>query len=335
MFGGYIHLYRLQKHIARLKKTVRFAHWRGVGSQAVQDIVRRVDLGYQKFFRKENKRPPKLRKRWKHKSFTLKQAGWSYAGGNLVYIGGIAYRFHHSRDIEGTIKTVTLKRMPTGRFFVFFSCEGPEPDIVRVKTGRTAGFDFGLKRFLTGNNPGEEIDTPQPYRAALKDLRRASRRFSLKQRGSNHWHQARLHLARTHARVANQRRAWHWELARQLCETYDAIYLEDLNLRGMQRLWGRKISDLGHGNFVRILLHVAKQTGTHLGFVDRYFPSSKLCSVCGYIHHELGLRDRQWTCPECGAEHDRDHNAAVNIHAEGASSAGVDGVRPAPPAAVV
>ena len=321
-FGGFVHLYRLQKHIARLKKTTRFAHWTCVGSQTAQDIVRRVDLGYQKFFRKENKRPPKLRKRWRHKSFTLKQAGWSYAGGNVVYIGGIAYRFHHSRDIEGTIKTVTLKRMPTGRFFVFFSCEVPDPEVIRVKTGRTAGFDFGLKRFLTGSHPGEEIDAPLPYRAALKDLRRASRSLSLKQRGSNHWYQARLHLARTHARVANQRRAWHWELARHLCDAYDAIYLEDLELRGMQRLWGRKISDLGHGNFVRILPHVAKQTGTHLGFVSRYFPSSKLCSVCGYIHHGLGLRDRQWTCPACGTEHDRDRNAAVNIHAEGASSAG-------------
>jgi putative transposase len=112
-FGGFIPLYRLQKHIARLKKTTRFAHWNGVGSQAVQDIVRRVDLGYQKFFRKENQRPPKLRKRWRHKSFTLKQAGWSYAGGNVVYIGGITYRFHQSREIEGTIKTLTLKRMPT------------------------------------------------------------------------------------------------------------------------------------------------------------------------------------------------------------------------------
>jgi len=332
-FGGFVHLYRLQKHLARLKKTTRFAHWGCVGSQAVQDIVRRVDLGYQKFFRKANKRPPKLRKRWRHKSFTLKQAGWSYAGGNVVSVGGIAYRFHHSRDIEGTIKTVTLKRMPTGRFFVFFSCEVPDTEVIRVKTGRTAGFDFGLKRFLTGSNPGEEIDAPLPYRAALKDLRRASRSFSLKQRGSNHWYQARLHLARTHARVANQRRAWHWELARHLCDAYDAIYLEDLELRGMQRLWGRKISDLGHGNFVRILPHVAKQTGTHLGFVSRYFPSSKLCSVCGYINHDLGLRDRQWTCPACGTEHDRDRNAAVNIHAEGASSAGGDGVRPTQSAA--
>ena len=181
LLGGYISYYRLKRHVTRLKKMARFAHWNGVGSQAVQDIVRRVDLGYQKFFRKENKRPPKLRKRWRHKSFTLSQAGWSYAGGKVVYIGGIAYRFHHSRDIEGTIKTVTLKRMPTGRFLVFFSCEVPETEVIRVKTGRTAGFDFGLKRFLTGSNPGEEIDAPLPYRAALKALRRASRRFSTKQ----------------------------------------------------------------------------------------------------------------------------------------------------------
>ncbi len=288
MFGGYIHYYRLKKHVTRLKKMARFAHWNDAGSQAVQEMVRRVDLGYQKFFRKQNKRPPKRRKRWKHRSFTLTQAGWAYTGGNLLNIGGVKYRFHQSREIEGQIKTVTLKRMPTGRVFVFFSCEVPETEAIRVKTGQTAGFDFGLQRFLTGNN-GQEIDAPLPYRAALKDLRRASRAFSRKQRGSAHWRRARLHLARVHARVANQRRAWHWKLARQLCATYDAIYLEDLELRGMQRLWGRQISDLGHGNFLHILPHVAKQTGTHLGFVGRYFPSSKLCSVCGVINHALGL----------------------------------------------
>jgi putative transposase len=326
-FGGYINYYRLKKHVTRLKKWTRFAHWNLVGSQAVQDIIRRVDLGYQKFFRKENKRPPKLRKRWKHRSFTLTQAGWTYAGGNLLYIGGIKYRFHQSRAIEGKIKTLTIKRMPTGRFFVFFSCEIPEAETIRVKTGRTAGFDFGLRRFLTGNN-GEEIEAPLPYRMALKALRQASRSFSSKQRGSANWHRARLHLARVHSHVANQRKAWHWDLAHNLCQTYDAIYLEDLELRGMQRLWGRKISDLGHGNFLRILPHVAERTGTSLGFVDRYFPSSKLCSVCAAVNHHLGLRDRQWTCSAYGTVHDRDHNAAVNIHAEGASSAGGDGVRP-------
>ncbi|MGQ4810424.1 hypothetical protein NKDENANG_03890 [Candidatus Entotheonellaceae bacterium PAL068K] len=82
-------------------------------------------------------------------------------------------------------------------------------------------------------------------------------------------------------------------MARNLCETYDAVYLEDLSLWGMQRLWGHKISDLGHGNFLRILRHVAKQTGTHLGFVGRTFPSSKLCSVCGYCNENLGLLQRE------------------------------------------
>ena len=214
--------------------------------------------------------------------------------------------------------------MPIGRFFVFFSCDIPETETIRVKTGRIAGFDFELRRFLTGNN-GEEIGASLPYRTALKVLRQASRSFSTKQRGSANWHRARLHVARVHSHVANQRKAWHWELARHLCQTYDAIYLEDLELRGMQRLWWRKSSDLRHGNFLRILPHVAKRTGTSLGFVDRYFPSSKLCSVCGVVNHHLGLRERQWTCSACGTVHHRDHNAAVNIHAEGASSAGGDG----------
>ena len=326
-FGGYISYFRLANHVTRIKKCPRFAHWKLVGAQTVQDIICRVDFGYRKFFRRENKRPPKLRSRWKYRSFTLKQTGWKYSGGNLLNIGGVKYRFHQSREIIGKIKTVTIKRMPTGRFFVFFACEIPDTETMRPKTGKTAGFDFGLRRFLTGNN-GEEIEAPLPYHASLKVMRQASRSFSTKQRGSANWHRARLHLARVHSRMAQQRKAWHWELAHHLCQTYDAIYLEDLELRGMQRLWGRKISDLGHGNFLRILSDVAKRTGTSLGFVDRYFPSSKLCSVCGMVNHHLGLRDRQWTCSACGIPHDRDLNAAVNIHTEGASSAGRDGVRP-------
>jgi putative transposase len=210
-----------------------------------------------------------------------------------------------------------IKRMPTGRFLVFFSCEIPEADTISIKTDRTTGFDFGLRRFLTGNH-GEEIEASLPYRTALKALRQASRSISAKQRGSANWHRARLHLARVHSRVAHQRKAWHWELARNLCQTYDAVYLEDLELCGMQRLWERKISDLGHGNFLRILPHVAKRTGTSLGFVDRDFPSSKLCSVCGMVNHHLGLGDRQWTCSACDTVHDRDH--LENLKQERAST---------------
>ena len=200
-------------------------------------------------------------------------------------------------------------------------------------TGQSAGFDFGLKTFLTGSD-GTRIEAPQPLKASLAALKAANRGFSRKVQGSANHARARVHLARVHRRIRHQRAAWHWNLARNLCTSYDVIFLEDLELRGMQRLWGRKISDLGHGNFLRILPHVASKTGATIGHVGRFFPSSKLCSACGVINHALELRERHWVCG-CGWVHDRDANAATNIYREGASSLGGGGVRLAEPATAV
>jgi hypothetical protein len=115
----------------------------------------------------------------------------------------------------------------------------------------------------------------------------------------------------------------------QLCAQYDGIVLETLNLQGMKALWGRKVSDLGFGHFVQILHHVAAQTGTVVHHIDPWFPSSKRCHICGNLNACITLRDRVWTCA-CGMTHLRDHNAAINIFREGASSLGEGHVRLAP-----
>jgi len=125
------------------------------------------------------------------------------------------------------------------------------------------------------------------------------------------------------------RQAFHWDLAHQLCAQYDHITLETLNLQGMKALWGRKVSDLGFGTFVQILHQVADKTGTVVRHIDPWFPSSKLCHVCGTLNAFITLRDRVWTCP-CGVTHQRDVNAAINIFREGASSRGEDSVRLTP-----
>jgi putative transposase len=121
--------------------------------------------------------------------------------------------------------------------------------------------------------------------------------------------------------VADIRQAFHWNLAHDLCAQYDSIVLETLNLQGMKALWGRKVADLGFGTFVQTLHHVATKTGTVVHHIDPWFPSTKLCSACGYLNNSITLRDRVWTCA-CGATHQRDHNAAINIFREGASSLG-------------
>src|SRR5262249_22783882 len=153
-------------------------------------------------------------------SFTLTQAGWRYEGGNRLWIAGRLYRFHQSRAIEGTIKTLTIKRLPTGRTMVYFSCQCEAPSQTRVMTGHSAGFDFGLQTFLTGSD-GTCCHAPQPLRASLRDLRKAHRALARKTRGSAHRREARRALARVHAHIAHQRQAWHWQLAHALCATYD------------------------------------------------------------------------------------------------------------------
>ena len=317
-FHGYLGYYRLKRHLTKLKSWPRFAHWKQLDAQAMQHIVWRIDQGYQKFFRKENKRPPTFRKRVKYHSITLAQTGWKYEGDNRLWLFGRLYRFHQSRDIPGVIKTLTIKRLPTERMEVIFSCVCEDEPMVRVKTGQTAGFDFGLSQFLTGHN-GHDIHAPQPLKHSLRQLRKANRELARKAPGSGHRRQARHTLAMAHRRIANQRTAWHWDTAHALCTQYDTIYLEDLELRGMAALWGRKVADLGFGRFVQILHQAAERHGTHVHHIDRWFPSTKLCHRCGNLNAFITLRDRVWTCT-CGTTHQRDRNAARNIHQEGASS---------------
>ena len=127
---------------------------------------------------------------------------------------------------------------------------------------------------------------------------------------------AKKHKQKVHRKVANQRSEFHWKLAHELCRKYKFIGIEDLNVKGMQRHknWGRKVSSLGYGEFVQKLFVVAEKYGTIIEKIDRYAPSSQLCSVCGYKY--TGTKDlnvREWVCPECGTVHDRDVNAARNI----------------------
>ncbi len=217
-----------------------------------------------------------------------------YLGGNRLRIGSTVYKFAQSREIEGAIKTVTIKRDALGDLSVYFSCDVAAAPVDRVMTGKKAGFDFGLAMYLTGSD-GTVRQAPQPLKRGLRRLAKANRELSRKPEESHHRSRAKAHLARVHKRVAHQRQAFHWDLAHQLCAQYDGIALETLNLQGMKALWGRKVADLGFGTFVQILHHVAYMwdSTTHT------------------------LRNRVWTCAACSMTHQRDHNAATNIYREG------------------
>jgi putative transposase len=331
LFGKHLSCAKLQAHIAKLRKRNPF--WQQVGSQAVQDICQRIEKGYQLFFNHHGKgvRPPGFKKVKRYKSFTLKQAGYKFLGGNRVKIGSRVYQYWNSRAIEGTVKTLTIKRTPLGELFVVVVVDNVQALDIRVETGRTAGFDFGLKAFLTCSE-GFKIEAPEFFKQSLNAIRKASKEHSTKQKGSRNREQAQLNLARKHEDISSRRRDWFWKLAHDLTNKFDVLYFETLNLKGMKRLWGRKVSDLALGEFLQILEWVAFQKGKQVAYIDRWFPTSKTCSGCGHLLESLDLSIRRWRCPSCQSENDRDENAAVNIKRVGSSTLGLGDVRQALPA---
>ncbi|MEL7418766.1 MAG: transposase [Cyanobacteria bacterium J06555_3] len=342
MFGKHLNVYKLMKHIAKLRK--RIEYWQQVGSQAVQDICKRIDKAYKLFFKqfKRGTRPPSFKKTKKYKSFTLKQAGYKFLSGNKIRIDNKVYKFSKSREIFGKVKTLTVKRNNLGELFILVVTEHVDESIAPV-TGKIAGWDFGLKTFLASSD-NTSIESPLFFNQSRSRLKAASRSLSSKKKGSNNWYKALIHLNRVYEDVSNKKKDWFWKLAHKLTDEYDVLIFEDLNLDGMKRLWGRKVSDaranarqssktticanaLRFASFLEILQTVATNKGKVIHFVDRFYPSSKTCSHCGHVNKELSLKDRDWDCKGCGTKGiRRDWNAAVNLLRVGASTLGLENV---------
>jgi len=313
----YISRNRLQTHLSNLRNN-RFLYWQKVGSQAVQEITERLDKGYKRFFKKEGG-IPSFKKINKYKSFTLKQSGWKLLGKNHIQLLGRNYKFVKSREIQGVIKTVTVKRDTLGKLWLCFSVIEAFKVEKRVTSGETVGLDFGLKTFLT-TDTGIKIQSPLFFKRGQRDIARLNQELSRKKRGSNNRNKAKQTLAKAHEKIANQRDNFQWQLAHDLCKHFDHIYIEDLNMKGMQAMWGRKISDLGFADFVHKLKWVAFKTGATVTKIDRWYPSSKTCSNCGKVQEAIPLHQRTFECADCGLCLDRDHNAAKNIKQVGSST---------------
>jgi putative transposase len=335
LFGKHLNKNKLMKHIAKLRQ--KNEYWLLVGSQAVQDIIQRIDRAYQLFFKHHKKgvRPPNFRKRIKYKSITLKQAGYKFLEANQLKIGKRVFKFWKSREIEGKIKIITIKRNPLGELFVFVVTDHIDIQ-VSTMTGNSAGFDFGCQVFLTCSE-GFEIKSPLFLKQSLKELTLANRNHSRKTKRSNGRERARQNLVRVHEKITNRRRDWFWKLAHQLTDQYDYLFFETLNLKGMKRLWGRKISDLAFAEFLKIVDFVATKKRKVVSYIDRWYPSSKECSKCHHVLDKLPLDVRYWICPNpsCNTRHGRDQNASLNIKRAGSLSLGLDGVRQSQTATVV
>ena len=325
----YWHLYhkslskfKLQNYLARIKKTPKYQYWQDLPSHAIQDINNRIGNGYKLFWgnlkHKKKTAPPKFKSWKKYRSFSYNMVGSKIIKDNTIKVAGNKYKFFKSREIEGEIKVLTVKRDACGDFYVYLVCETSEIK-VESRLGKSIGFDFGLKgKMLVAPDKEDDVVAPEFFEKKQKAIAQANRNLSTKRLRSNNRRKAQLALARLYRKVTNQRKAYHWQLARELCQKYAVICFEDLNMKWMQKGHGKKVGDYGFGEFLNILEYVAPQFGTKIVKVDKLYPSSQLCHECGYQNPEVkNLSVREWDCPSCGHHCDRDRNAAQNILDEG------------------
>ena len=257
LYHKYLKQSVLKKHLTKLKKLNKYNYINELNSQSVQDIVERIDLAYQKFFREyKNKKKcsiPKFKKARKYKSFTLKQCGYKFIDESTVIIKKQKYRFHKNQKLEGDIKTVTVKRDSLGYVYLFVVCKVDKP-IVLSRIGNKIGYDFGLKTFLTASTSSkDDIISPLFFKKNINEIKRLCKNLSKKNKNSNNYKRAQKQLARLYKRIVNLRKDFHYKTAYDICSKYTIICIEDLNIKAMQKLCGRKINDLGFYNFVQIL----------------------------------------------------------------------------------
>lgn len=298
----------------------------------LENVLRRVDLAFQGFYRRvrAGQAPgyPRFRGRGTFDSVTYRQTGFKVEGRHLTLRTVGRLKLHLSRPIEGTIKTVTLKRDRCGDWFAVFSCDNvaarPLPD-----TGRAVGIDLGLAAFVATSD-GETIQHPRAYRTAERRLSRAQRRRAKMRRGGTRYRRHQRTVAAIQRKSARVRRDHHFKTALDLVRRYDLIAAEDLNVRGLARTrLAKSVTDAGWGQFLDVLAGAAESANRTLVLVDPR-GTSQACSGCGCIPEKpKGLGDRVHDCPDCGLVLDRDVNAARNILAR----AGPAASRPASKAA--
>lgn len=289
-----------------------------VNAQSLQSSLKNVDNAFKRFF-KEKKGFPKFKsKKRRRDSFHSPQAGVVDFENNTVSvpkIKNISARL--SREFEGKIKTITIKRVPSGKYFASVLVEVDEeiPNKPIIQENLTVGIDVGLKDYATLST-GEKISNPRYLRKTEQKLARTQRRLSRKKKDSQNRDKQRRKVARLHEQVTNQRNDFLHKLTHKLVHDnqVDSIVIEDLSVKNMLKnhCLAKSISDASWSKFFEFLSYKCEWYGKNLITIGRFDPSSRLCT-CGVVNRELTLKDREWTCKECGSHHYRDLLAARNI----------------------
>ena len=333
----------LDNHLLVLKETY---NWLGeVNSQSLQQANKDLDTAFQRFFKNLGGYPNKKSKKYNHFSFQVPQhykINLSTSEIFLPKIGWIKVKMHRKLidpslfdgDIlekdynSGMFRTLTVSKTPTGKYYVSILTDDltDNPPVMEYSHATIVGVDVGIKTFAALST-GEKIDHPKFLKSSLQRLKCLQRRVSRKVLGSNNRRKAVRKLALIHEKISNQRHDFQHKVSNKLISENQAIAVETLNVRGMMRnhKLAQAIGDSAWNSFVLKLTYKAEQFGKTILKIGMFEPSSKKCNVCGYHNSELTLIDRDWKCPECNAEHDRDINAAINIKKFALITAGIAG----------
>jgi len=296
-------------------------------SQVLQTTTLNLTTAYKNFF---DKRAgfPKFKSKHGKQSIQYPQ-NVKVVDGNVKLPGNIGIvkaKIH--RPIEGKIKTVTISKTPSGKYFasILTEVEGVSTPLntrknQTISQGKIYGIDLGLKHFavVTDGEKVSKYDNPKHLAKHEKNLKRKQKKLARKQKGSKSRNRYRKVVAKVYERVSNSRQDFLHKLSYKLVSDSQAVIVENLHVKGMVRNHNlaKSISDAGWGTFTNFLAYKLERKGGKLVEIDRWFPSSQLCSNCFYQIGDMPLDVREWTCPHCGTHHDRDGNAAINIRTEG------------------